>query len=103
MVWTDVSSRTLPRARGIELASAQGINHNGVIVGWGDTGQIAREAVAWPSADGPMIQLNKYLGRKSPFVKLVEACAVNDLGEIVGYGFTQVGGAADAVFLAVPE
>jgi uncharacterized membrane protein len=102
MVWTDAASWTLHRARGIELASAQGINPSGVIVGWGDTGQIAREAVAWPRADGSMIQLNKYLGRKSPFVKLVEACAVNDLGEIVGYGFTEVGGASDAVFLAMP-
>ena len=103
MVWTGVAAQTLYRAPDLSQASAQDINNNGVIVGWGDTGQIAREAVVWPSADAKMIRLNSYLGRRSPFVKLVEACTVNELGEVVGTGFTGVGGSPDAAFLAIPD
>lgn len=93
----------LAQARDIVDGSTMDINNNGTIVGCGSSGMIDDEAVAWPSVDGKMVRLNKFVGRKSPFIFLVEASAVNDLGEIVGFGFTEVGGSAHRAFLAIPE
>jgi len=105
VVWigTDFWPLDLARARDIVDGSALDINNNGAIVGCGSSGMIDDEAVAWPSAEAKMVRLNKYVGRKSLFIFLVEASAVNDSGEIVGFGFTEVGGSGDAAFLAIPQ
>lgn len=103
VVWTGTSSQTLNLAKQLVDASAQDINNSGIIVGCASTGMIDDRAVVWPGADARMVLLNNYLGRKSPFLSLVRASAVNDLGNIVGYGFTEVGGSGDAAFLAIPE
>ena len=51
-----------------------------------------------------MVLLNNYVGRKSPFLKLLEASAVNEMGEIVGVGLTGSDpGTGRAAFLAIPE
>ena len=106
VVWIGDEPQTLHRDKKITSASAQDINNNGTIVGSGDRSQYGPEAVVWPSANDNMILLNNYVGRKSPFVKLLEACAVNEMGEIVGAGLTgekfepPFGRAA---FLAIPD
>jgi uncharacterized membrane protein len=106
VVWIGDESQTLHRARKITSASAHDINNNGTIVGSGDRSQYGPEAVVWPNADEEMILLNNYIGRKSPFVKLLEASAVNEMGEIVGAGLTGEKfepPTGRAVFLAIPE
>ena len=101
IVWTENASQTLNLARKLVDASAQDINNSGTIVGWGSTGVIDNKAAVWPSADGSMVLLDKFLPRKSPpFDSLKEAAAVNELGEIVGVGRD---GASYAAFLAIPE
>jgi uncharacterized membrane protein len=103
IVWSESGSETLNLARQLLDASAQDINNGGTIVGCASTGMLDDRAVVWASAEAKMVELNKYVGRKSPFLSLVKASAVNDSGEIVGYGFTEVGGSGDAAFLAIPE
>jgi hypothetical protein len=103
VVWTDAGPKTLHHVKDASVNTAQDVNNQGVIVGWGGLGLAGHEAVVWPNADARMVLLNKFLGRKSPFVFLVEASAVNDLGVVVGYGFTEVSGVPDAAFLAIPE
>ncbi len=104
VVWIGDESQILHRDKKITSASAQDINNNGTIVGSGDRSQYGPEAVVWPSADEKMILLNNYVGRKSPFLKLLEACAVNEMGEIVGTGLIgPYPGTGPAAFLAIPE
>ena len=57
------------------------VNDNGVVVG---TTSLYTEAAVWPSPDGAMISLEKFL-KNSPFDSLTRAHAVNKSGEIVGY------------------
>lgn len=103
VVWIGDQSAPLHLAHAQDIVdgSALAINNNGTIVGCASSGMVDDEAVVWPSADAQMVRLNKGLGRKSPFLFLVEACAVNDLGVIVGYGLTGVGGTARGAFLAI--
>ncbi len=59
-------------------------------------------AVVWPSAGSTVIQLDKFLSASSPFLLLEIAKAINESGEIVGFGgdgLTNFQGA----FLAVPK
>jgi hypothetical protein len=79
---------------------ARDINDAGVIVGYGGAGTIDHEAVVWPSASAKPVALSKYLGRNSPFLFLKESLAVNQAGDIVGFGWD---GESYGAFLAIPE
>jgi probable HAF family extracellular repeat protein len=85
-------------------SQALGINNSGQVVGrsnyfdyssntsdysW-DPSSTHAHAMLWTSADG-MIDLNSLLGANSGFSYLVEASAINDKGQIVGYGLNAAG------------
>jgi probable HAF family extracellular repeat protein len=62
---------------------ADSINNVGQIVGWAQTANRDQHAFLW--SDGRMIDLNS-LASMRPGVALVEACAINDVGQIVANG-----------------
>lgn len=90
VVWTGWSRRILNRASFVTKAWANDISNGGVIVG---TGSYLRgfergeRAVVWPTANGSMILLDKYLASGSPFSHLTVALSVNDQGLIIGQGW----------------
>ena len=99
VVWSGGVARPLNPNR-MALTVTQGINDAGVIVGYGGTGIVDHEAVVWPSASAKPVALSKYLGRTSPFLFLKEALAINQAGDIVGFGWD---GENYGAFLAVPK
>jgi probable HAF family extracellular repeat protein len=84
-------------------SAAYDINASGQIVGFGTTD--ARSAFVWAAGTG-MMDLNELIDRNDPmFVsgfRLLEAHAINDLGQIVGFG--TLNGSEHAFLLTpVPE
>ncbi|NUQ63011.1 MAG: hypothetical protein HUU20_11005 [Pirellulales bacterium] len=104
VVWTGSSRRILNRAKFVTEAYASDINNNGAIVGTGHYRRnfdVGDRAVVWPSATSSMILLDKFLV-SSPFTTLLQAEAVNDQGQIAGWGW--MGGVAQyGAFVAVPK
>lgn len=64
-------------------SQADGINSRGLIVGWANTASGERHAFLW--GFGRMLDLNSLVA-VSPDVALVEATAVNDMGQVVANG-----------------
>jgi probable HAF family extracellular repeat protein len=81
---------------------ADAINIKGQIVGWAQTSFAAGGSQdAFLYSGGVMKDLNSLIPGNSGW-KLVEATAINDNGQIVGYG-TNPAGQTDAFLLTVPE
>jgi uncharacterized membrane protein len=103
VVWSGGPPLTLNLARYFFFADAYDVNNNGMIVGYAYYHKMyasGERAVMWPSATGAMVDLNQFLDDDSPFGILCVANAVNDAGEIVGYGWD---GSNYTGFLAVPR
>ena len=80
---------TLPR---LEMSEAYDVNESGVIVGsaWDD--DFVLESRAWAYFDGAMHDLNDYLEHgQTEWDVLLSAQAVNENGDIAGYGLTPSG------------
>jgi probable HAF family extracellular repeat protein len=77
---------------------AQGINDNGQVVGWSDTSGGVQDAFFY--SDGVMIDLNNLLPANSGWT-LINATAINDLGQIVGQGYNAATGQDDAFLLNI--
>ena len=60
----------------------------------------AHDAVMWSSATGSMVLLNQFLDDNLPLTTLSCANAVNNYGEIVGFGYA---GPRYRAFLAIPK
>ena len=76
------------------------VNDSGLIVGGTAQGY---SAVIWSNKDAALISLNEFLPkRRSPFSLLIDAWAVNEANEIVGYGSLD-GVSPQLPFLAVPK
>jgi hypothetical protein len=58
-------------------------------------------AIVWPSVNGSMVLLDKFLDRNSPFIGLSMALGVNEAGDIAGSGM--VAPSTNRAFLAIPE
>ena len=104
VLWSGGSPLTLKLARYFfSPADAYDVNNNGMIVGYANYHKMYNSglrAVMWPSATGSMVLLDQFLDDDSPFGILCAANAVNDAGEIVGYGWD---GSNYSGFLAVPR
>lgn len=81
-------------------SSASDINENGDIVGWWSPNGYDRRAFV--TIAGVMTDLTSLIEPNDPLVgwTLVEARAINDLGQIVGYGYDPAG--IDRAFLLSP-
>ena len=99
VAWSGGSTQFLNSHR-MALTVTQDINDAGTIVGYGGTGVVDHDAVVWPSAGAKPVVLNKYLGRESPFIFLKRALAMNEAGEIAGFGWD---GGNYGAFLAIPK
>ena len=75
----------------------------GVIVGSAEYTRIggSYRAVMWSSATGSMVLLNQFLEDNSPLTTLTWTNAVNNFGEIVGFGYAA--GGLHRAFLAIPK
>ena len=80
------------------LSIADDVNHLGTIVGTADAGGGVNHAVIW--LGGSIADLNDYLPAGSGWT-LTEATAINDNGQIVGYGFHN--GLEHGFLMTVPE
>src|SRR5579884_138755 len=86
---------------GGKFSQANAINDRGQIVGYSSTASAPEfETDAFLYDNGSMIDLNSLLPAGSDFARLALASAINDRGQIVGYGIT-TGGQAHA-FLLTP-
>jgi probable HAF family extracellular repeat protein len=86
---------------GGKFSQANAINDRGQIVGYSSTASAPQfETDAFLYDNGSMIDLNSLLPAGSDFARLALASAINDRGQIVGYGIT-TGGQAHA-FLLTP-
>jgi hypothetical protein len=103
VVWTGGTKLALKGARFYITRAANDINDEGVIVGRSEyTKNLSgsSHAVMWSSATGSMVLLNQFLDDNSPFRSLTCANAVNNHGEIVGFGYA---GPQYRAFLAIPK
>jgi probable HAF family extracellular repeat protein len=66
-------------------SGAQGVNKDGAIVGWSQVTGGTLHAFLWTDADG-LVDLNMFVDPASGWV-LSTAYAINDKGQITGYGF----------------
>ncbi len=103
VVWTGSTKLALKGARFYITRAANDINDQGVIVGWAEytknlSGSL--RAVMWSSATGSMVLLNQFLDDNSPLTSLSWANAVNNYGEIVGFGYA---GPLCRAFIAIPK
>ncbi|MCK4660502.1 MAG: thrombospondin type 3 repeat-containing protein [Phycisphaerae bacterium] len=95
-MWEDGVSTNLGSIPGYQYPEPYDINEQGVIVGW------ATDGMSWHAfiyRDGVMTDLNNLIPPASGWT-LQQAAAINDLGQIVGYG--SFGGQARA-FLLKPD
>lgn len=99
-LWTNSSSQPIDLGTlGGTYSEAKGINSSGQMVGWADvTGDAASHAVLWMTGSSPAVDLNAVIPTNSGWV-LDFSYAINDSGEIVGYGL--VGGNVHA-FALIP-
>jgi probable HAF family extracellular repeat protein len=88
--------RSLRSFGGLPLMNALGINNKTEIVGEADSGDLDGRAFLW--RQGKLTDLNSFLPPDSGW-QLNGAHAINDAGEIVGYGVHDGGSHA---FLMVP-
>ena len=103
VVWTGGTKLALKGAKFYITRYASDINDRGVIVGWSEyTKNLSgsSHAVMWSSATGSMVLLNQFLDDNSPLTTLSWANAVNNDGEIVGFGYA---GPLHRAFLAIPK
>jgi probable HAF family extracellular repeat protein len=84
---------------GSARGAALGINSYGAAVGWADDVNGVRLAFLWKN--GVMIDLNTLLPANSGW-RLFQATAINDSGQIVGYGTLNGGTAYPHAFLMTP-
>jgi probable HAF family extracellular repeat protein len=87
---------------GGDYSQANGINDNGQIVGVSQVSDITGVADAFLYSNGSMVDLNSLIGPNSGWT-LESATAINDSGQIVGYGINAEG--QDHAFLLemIPE
>ncbi len=85
ILWADGTMNDLATLPGVTRSSAYGINNVGQIVGFAGSipGANNNIAVLWDG--GVMIDLNSLIAPGSS-LKLVDANAINDMGQIVGVG-----------------
>jgi probable HAF family extracellular repeat protein len=82
-------------------SQADGINAAAAVVGWSNVGTGDRHAFLY--TDGTMVDLNSLVDPASGWT-LVEATAINDAGQIAGYGLNDATGDTEAFLLTpVPE
>ena len=72
---------------GLPISLAEGINNKGQVVGFSQDANDPNDStpVAWLWQHGTMIDLNTVIPVDSPLF-LMEALAINDRGEIAGFG-----------------
>ena len=99
-LWSAGSGMTLDPG-GRAYARALNISDAGVVVGTGGPHSLDSDALVWPSAaEGPVL-LAKFLPkRRSPFLGLWNATAVNEAGVITGEGGD---GSTNFAFVAIPK
>ena len=90
---------TLP---GGNYSSAQDINANSEIVGWGYTAPALSNPHAFYYANGAMIDLNDWIDTEIGWT-LLEANAINDIGQIVGRGKNTEGQSRAFLLTPIPE
>ncbi len=100
VLWSKVKGSILDLGvlPGATASYAQGINNDGQVVGWLYDGINNFHAFVWSPSTG-MLDLNNFIPANSGWV-LQQAYAINDLGQIVGYG--TVNGQNEA-FLLTPQ
>lgn len=83
-------------------SSAADINDAGQIVGWAENAEGERRAVVW--VNGVITDLNSALiyGQSTGGLTLTEARAINEAGQITGYGLVKGGGGKTRAFLLTP-
>ncbi len=83
-------------------SSAADINDAGQIVGWAENAAGERRAVVW--INGVISDLNEALlyGESTGGLILTEARAINQAGQIAGYGLVKGGGGKTRAFLLTP-
>jgi probable HAF family extracellular repeat protein len=96
-LWDPVNGMQNLGTIGIGSSTAYAINNIGQVVGTS-----FGKAFIWDSVHG-MVDLNTLISANS-VMSLVQANGINDAGQIVGYGYTSVGGFQHAFLLTpVPE
>jgi uncharacterized membrane protein len=92
-LWTkEKGMQSLPLLPGDVVGAGLGMNNQGAVVGAsigsGGASSGFPSAVLWNhGADGAVIDLNSFT-TNSPFLALLTAFGINDVGEIVGFGLT---------------
>ncbi len=85
-VWTNSSSPPIDLGTlGGTYSQANGINASGQMVGWAYLSNSTSHAVLWMNDSSPAVDLNTLIPTNSGWV-LASSYAINDSGEIVGYG-----------------
>ena len=84
---------------GGDYSMAFAVNDSNVVVGYGNLSNNAPHAMIWTSTGG-MKDLNSMIPANSGWV-LVNANAINNVGQIVGYGYK--GGGKNHAFLLTPQ
>ncbi len=104
MLWTETNEISLPLPRRFASSGAWDLNDSGVVVGWvsEQIGFPPGEAAIWAGPDAKPVLLSSFLSRKSPFVGLTDAPAINKAGAIVGAGWDGGDGIQQA-FIALPK
>ena len=97
--WENGSMRGLGTLEGND-GEASGINDAGVVVGWSMGAEGSRAFIWDKNSTAGMVNLNELIPEDSGWI-LVAATAINNQGQIVGYGF-QNGGSNEQAFLLTP-
>jgi T5SS/PEP-CTERM-associated repeat protein/probable HAF family extracellular repeat protein len=98
-LWTNSSSLAIDLGTlGGTFSQANSINSAGQMVGWSNLTNGSSHAVLWTSSASPAVDLNSLIPTNSGWV-LSYPYAINDSGEIVGYG--TIGGTIHA-FALIP-
>ncbi len=99
-LWTNGSSPAVDLGTlGGTSSQANSINSAGQMVGWADLSNNTSHAALWTSGASPAIDLNMLIPTNSGWI-LSYPYAINDSGEIVGYGM--VGGSNYHAFVLIP-
>jgi hypothetical protein len=105
-VWTrEKGMQHLQLLSGDVVGAGLDLNNRGEVVGAsisaGGLASGTSKAVVWhDGADGGVTDLNMFLAANSPFIALLTAFRINDVGEIAGFGVTSTGDVH--AFLATP-
>ena len=99
-LWSPGNSLTLDSGRRAYTVALD-VNDTGAIVGSGGPHSLDLDALVWPDASAAPVLLAKFLPkRRSPFVALWNATAINEAGQIAGEGGD---GVTSFAYLAIPK